>query len=154
MLKIGDSYIFKDDWSDRQSSLIYFEEDEDEPAAWSIDIGFTKGDFNGTKISPSICINSINTTKKSIAELIGESFSVTTAAESYDREDSFYIYEHEPLVSYELKILEIKDDTAHIMCKGILIVDGYAKPPATEKFEIDSWLPIIKSVNDWEKFGL
>ena len=154
MLKIGESFVFEDDWSRRRSSLMYFEGDEDEAASWSVEIGFAMGDFNGEKISPSLCINPIDTDKKSVAELAGESFSVMTMEESCDREDSFYIYEHEPLVDYELKIFEIKTNKAHIKCSGTLIVDGYAEPYTKEKFEIDSWIPIIESVKDWEKFGL
>ena len=42
---------------------------------------------------------------------------------------------------------------AHIKCRGTLVVDGYAEPP-TKEFEIDSWIPVIESVKDWEKFGL
>lgn len=154
MLKIGESFVFEDDWSRRQSSLMYFEGDEDEAASWSVHIGFARGDFDGEKISPSLCINPIDTDKKSVAELAGESFSVMTIEESCAREDSFYIYEHEPLVGYELKIIEIKNNKAHIKCSGTLIVDGYAEPYTKEKFEIDSWIPIIGSVKDWEKFGL
>lgn len=43
---------------------------------------------------------------------------------------------------------------AHIKCRGTLVVDGYAEPPTKEEFEIDSWIPVIESVKDWEKFGL
>ena len=60
-------------------------------------------------------------------------------------EDSFYIYEHEPIVSYKLKILEIRNSKAHIQCSGILIVDGYTEPYEQEKFEIDSWIPVIRA---------
>lgn len=154
MLKIGQSFVFEDDWSRRQSSLMYHESDEYEKASWSVSIGFASGDFDGEKISPSICITPIDTDKESVAELVGESFSVMTVEESWDREDSFYIYEHEPLVNYELKVLEIRENKAHIKCGGTLIVDGYAKPYTKEKFEIDSWIPIIESVKDWAKFGL
>jgi len=133
---------------------MYFEGDEEEAASWSVDIGFAMGDFNGEKISPSLCINPIDTDKNAIEELAGESFSVMTIEESCAREDSFYIYEQEPLVDYELKILEIRTDQAHIKCSGTLVVDGYAKPYTKEKFEIDSWVPIITSVKDWGKFGL
>ena len=98
MLKIGESFIFEDDWSRRRSSLMYFEGDEDEAAAWSVDVAFAMGNFEGEQISPSLCINPIDTDKKSITELVGESFSVMTMEESFDREDSFYIYEHEPLL--------------------------------------------------------
>lgn len=154
MLKMGQSFVFEDDWSQRRSSLMYFEGDEEETASWSVDIGFAMGDFYGEKISPSLCINPIDTDKNAITELAGESFSVMTMEESCDREDSFYIYEHEPLVDYELKIVEIRIDQAHIKCSGTLVVDGYAEPYTKEKFEIDSWVPMIASVKDWEKFGL
>lgn len=43
---------------------------------------------------------------------------------------------------------------AHIKCSGTLVVDGYAEPSTKEEFEIDSWIPVIESVKDWEKFGL
>ena len=152
MLKIGKNYTFEDDWNGRQSCLMYLKEDES--ASWSVDVGFAKGNFRGETIAPSICINPISTDKNSAAELIGESFSVMTIEESDDREDSFYIYEHEPMVSYKLKILEIRNSKAHIQCSGILIVDGYTEPYEQEKFEIDSWIPVIESVKDWEKFGL
>lgn len=154
MLKIGASFVFEDDWSRRQSCLMYFECDEDESASWSVDIGFAVGEFDGEKISPSLCINPIDTDKKSVTELVGESFSLTTIEEICDREDSFYIYEHEPLANYELTILEIEMNKAHIKCNGTLITDGYAKPFTKEKFEIDSWIPVIESAKDWKKFEL
>ena len=53
MLKIGESFIFEDDWSRRRSSLMYFEGDEDEAAAWSVDVAFAMGNFEGEQISPS-----------------------------------------------------------------------------------------------------
>jgi len=31
-------------------------------------------------------------------------------------------------------------------------LDGYTNPYIEEKFEIDSWIPVIESVIDWEKF--
>ena len=43
---------------------------------------------------------------------------------------------------------------AHIKCSGTLVVDGYADLPTKEKFEIDSWIPVIESVKDWEKLRL
>ncbi len=153
MLKIG-KFVFEDDWSHRRSSLMYFKGDEEEAPSWSVDIGFAKGNFNGEEITPSLCINPIDTQKESIVDLVGEAFSVQTIEESCDREDSFYIYEHEPLEHYELKILAIDSDRAHIKCSGTLVVDGYVEPPTKETFEIDSWLPVIESPKDWEKFGL
>lgn len=154
MLKIGESFVFEDDWSDRRSSLMFFAGDEDEPPSWSVDVGFAEGDFDGERIRPSICINPVETDKKSAAELEGESFSTAAIEECLGREDTFYIYEHEPPVCYELEIAEIKDGRARIKCRGTLVADGYAKPYVTEKFEIDSWVPVIESLKDWEKFGL
>lgn len=150
MLKIGEKYCFEDDLSDRQSCLIF---DKDN-GSWSVDIGFKEGDFYGELTAPSICINSIYSNKSNVKDLIGESFIVNTLEECDEREDTFYIYESEPMISYKLEIIEIKDDNAHIRCTGVLIVDGYAYPIEKEYFEIDSLIPIIESVDDWKKFGL
>ncbi len=150
MLKIGEKYCFEDDLSDRQSCLIF---DKDN-GTWSVDIGFKEGDFYGELTAPSICINSIYSNKSNVKDLIGESFIVNTLEECDEREDTFYIYESEPMISYKLEIIDIKDDNAHIRCTGVLIVDGYADPIEKEYFEIDSLIPIIESVDDWKKFGL
>ena len=150
MLKIGEKHRFEDDLSDRQSCLLF----DKESGSWSVDIGFKEGDFRGELTAPSICINSIDSNKSSVKDLVGESFSVNTIEECDEREDTFYIYESEPMISYKLEIIEIKDDNAHIRCIGILIVDGYAEPIEKEYFEIDSLIPIIESVDDWKKFGL
>ncbi len=150
MLKIGEKYLFRDSWEGIRSCLMFFKEDD--CMSWSVDIGFTPGDLNGEEIAPSLCINSIDTDKNSVEELTGETFSVTTIEESADREDAFYIYEWEPMVSYDLEVVEIIDSKAHVRCKGVLILDGYTNPYIEEKFEIDSWIPVIESVIDWEKF--
>ena len=150
MLKIGEKYCFEDDLSDRQSCLLFDKED----GSWSVDIVFKEGDFEGEIIAPSICINSIDSNKSSVKDLVGETFSVNTLEECDEREDTFYIYESEPMIFYKLEIVEIKDDNAHIKCRGILIVDGYEEPYEEENFEIDSVLPVIESANDWKKFGL
>lgn len=150
MLKIGEKYRFEDDLSGRQSCLLFDKED----GSWYVDIGFKEGDFEGEIIAPSICINSIGSNKSSAKDLVGESFSVNTLEECDEREDTFYIYESEPMISYKLEVIEIKDDNVHIRCTGVLIVDGYADPIEKEYFEIDSLIPIIESVDDWKKFGL
>lgn len=64
------------------------------------------------------------------------------------------VFEHEPLESYIISVIEFKNDRAHIKCCGIGVTDGYAKPYKTAKFELDCYLPIITNVNDWKKFGL
>ena len=150
MLKIGEKYHFEDDLSDRQSCFLFDKED----GSWSVDIVFREGDSRGEIIAPSICINSIDSNKSSVKDLVGETFSVNTLEECDEREDTFYIYESEPMIFYKLEIVKIKDDNAHIKCCGILIVDGYEEPYEEENFEIDSVLPVIESANDWKKFGL
>lgn len=150
MLKIGEKYCFEDDLSGRQSCLLFDKED----GSWYVDIGFKEGDFEGEIIAPSICINSIDSDKSSVKDLVGETFSVNTLEECDEREDTFYIYESEPMYFYKLEVIEIKDDNAHIRCTGLLIVDGYADPIEKEHFEIDSLIPIIESVDDWKKFEL
>ena len=150
MLKIGEKYRFEDDLSGRQSCLLFDKED----GSWYVDIGFKEGDCEGEIIAPSICINSIGSNKSSAKDLVVESFSVNTLEECDEREDTFYIYESEPMISYKLEVIEIKDDNAHIRCTGVLIVDGYADPIEKEYFEIDSLIPIIESVDDWKKFEL
>ena len=150
MLKIGDKFLFEESLLDRQTCLIFLKENNS--SSWSVDIGFKNGNFGDDILSPAICINPITTDKKSIGDLVGEKFRVATVEECDDREDTFYIYEFEPMVSYELEVLEIRDNRAHLICKGILIVDGYSEPYIQESFEIDSWVPVIESVNDWVKF--
>ena len=153
MLKIKD-FIFQDDWGDRRSCLMFFKEDREESASWAVDIGFKPGNFEGNEISPSICINPIDTDKSTVKELVGTTFSVKTVEESEGREDSFYIYENEPLIEYRIEVLDIVEAKAHIKCNGVLILDGYAEPWIEERFEIDSWIPVIESVQDWDKLFL
>ena len=150
MLKIGDKFLFEESLLDRQTCLIFLKENNS--SSWSVDIGFKNGNFGDDILSPAICINPITTDKKSIGDLVGEKFRVATIEECDDREDTFYIYESEPMVSYDLEVLEIRDNRAHLICKGILIVDGYSEPYIQESFEIDAWIPVIESVNDWVKF--
>lgn len=150
MLKIGDKFLFEESLLDRQTCLIFLKENNS--SSWSVDIGFKNGNFGDDILSPAICINPITTDKNSIGDLVGEKFRVATIEECDDREDTFYIYESEPMVSYDLEVLEIRDNRAHLICKGILIVDGYSEPYIQESFEIDSWVPVIESVNDWVKF--
>lgn len=146
MLKIGDKFLFEESLLDRQTCLMFLKENNS--SSWSVDIGFKNGNFGDDILSPAICINPITTDKNSIGDLVGEKFRVATIEECDDREDTFYIYESEPMVSYDLEVLEIRDNRAHLICKGILIVDGYSEPYIQESFEIDAWIPVIESVND------
>ena len=132
MLKIKD-FTFQEDWGNRRSCLMFFKADREESASWAVDIGFKPGDFEGNEISPSLCINPIDTDKSTAKELVGTTFSVKTALDSEEREDSFYIYENEPLLEYMIEILDIVEAKTHIKFNGVLILDGYAEPLSTEK---------------------
>ena len=77
---------------------MFFKADQEERASWAVDIGFKPEDFEGNEISPSICSNPIDTDKSTVKELAGATFLVKTVEESEEREDSFYIYENEPLI--------------------------------------------------------
>ena len=133
---------------------MFFKADREESASWAVDIGFKPGDFEGNEISPSIWINPIDTDKSDVKELVGTTFWVKTVEESEEREDSFYIYENEPLIEYRIEVLDIAEAKAHIKCNGVLILDGYAEPWIEEGFEIDSWVPVIESAQDWNKLYL
>ncbi len=153
MLKIG-NYIFEETWVRRGSSLMFFEADEEygEAAQWSVDIAFEHGDYNGEKISPSISINPIDTEKTSVEELVGEEFAIDDVEMCDEREDTFYIFEQEPMCNYRISIVELDGDKARVTGSGQLIVDGYATPYTVDNFEFDCWIPVILSATDWNKF--
>ena len=130
MLKIK-GFTFQEDWENRRSCIMFFKADREESASWAVDVGF-----------------------KPVKELVGTTFSVKTALDSEEREDSFYIYENEPLLEYRIEILDIVEAKAHIKCNGVLILDGYTEPWTEERFQIDSWIPVIESVQDWDNLSL
>lgn len=147
------SYTFREDLSHRQTYLI-FRSKEGQPSGWSVGIGFSAGRFKGEEIAPALCINPIETDKASAALLAGECFSADTIEQCQEREDTFYIFEHEPMVCYTLNVLEVSAGKAHVTCCGTLVVDGYAEPYTTAEFSIDSWIPVIESPDDWDRLGL
>lgn len=121
---------------------------------YSFDCSFEKNTTEEISISPYLCINQIETSFRQIDELIGHCFEVDNVEEADEREDTFYIFEHEPLVRYTSVIKEIKGDWVRIHCEGEAIIDGYASPYTKDSFELECWLPIITSVSDWSKFNL
>lgn len=151
MLKL-DGSLFQLDSETRDSAL--FVHEKVKGLEYSIELLFKIGDFNGEIVTPSLTINWIETTAKSIPELIGKTYTINNIKDADEREDTFYLYEHEPMKNYHLVIPEISGDKAHIKCTGMAIIDGYAEPIKTGKFKLDCWLPIITKKTDWEKFGL
>lgn len=151
---ILDGISFELESETRDSAFFVFESDEGDGLEYAVDCLFKENDFRGEEVSPGLCINCIETTAKSIPELVGESYSVENIEQSDEREDTLYIYEHEPMESYHITVLEIKNDKAHIKCEGVAIIDGYAECYETAQFSIDCWLPVITEKEDWERFGL
>lgn len=125
------------------TKLYIMESDENEDTITvSVDILFEAGEYDGEDVTPSICINEHETEVENISQLVGKTFCVNNVDEADEREDTFYLFEHEPLENYKMSILEIENDQMHIEITGIAITDGYSKPYKTEEFFIDCWLDI------------
>ena len=151
MLHLGE-YNFREDLTGRQSSLMFFSANESGMSSWSFECRFLSGTFGDENISPSICINPIETECCCVKELVGKSFSVDIIEECIEREDTFYIFEHEPLCNYTVSIKEIKKRMAVIQCIGQAIVDGYSEEAPTIDFSMEVMVPIIEDKSDWDKF--
>ncbi|MDE6780215.1 MAG: hypothetical protein K2J40_01965 [Ruminococcus sp.] len=123
------------------TGIIVSESDEyDDTIIISFFMDFEKGVFNGEEVTPVIDINDHETRKSGISELVGEVYSVDSPEEADEREDTLYIYEHEPFEKYSLKILEVSGEMVHISIEGTAITDGYLEPYQTADFSGDLWL--------------
>ena len=100
---------------------------------------------------PSISLSPMPTGKKKLAEVAGMTFEVGSLKEADEREDTFYMFEHEPFENYKLTVAEIKDGKARIKCSGTAVWDSDARPHRTAEFEVECLLPVAKE--DWEKYG-
>lgn len=140
--------------TDTRDSAFFIYEGDGGTIDISLDAKFQKRVFAGDNAGPHVTINPIKTNKKSLPELAGMSFEVKTAEEADEREDTLYLWEHEPFENYVLTILEVTQDSAHIHCAGTAIIDGYARPCKTAVFSMDCRLPVITKAEDWDKYGL
>ena len=150
-LKLG-KYEFEveeNDWTKLSFSESYEEEYEDAdevPLTVSMEVRFQEGSFAASPedeeetASPMFIINPFETGKYSIEDCIGMTFSVSNVEEADEREDSFYVFEHEPFMDYSFTIVDIKDGIAHITISGTAITDGYSRPVKTEKFSGEFWI--------------
>lgn len=128
-----------------ETRLYIMESDEEEGTITvSVDIVFKEGEFEGENVRPSICINEHETGVCDFSELAGCAFSVESVEESEEREDTFYLFEHEPMENYQFTIMEMKESKVHIVITGIAITDGYSDPYKTDEFSIDCWLPFFE----------
>ena len=148
MLKLG-KYTFKEDLTTRESNFMFFPAEDGEPASWSVDCSFIEGKYGEEEIYPAVCINPIETKASSVEELVGESFCVNSVEECEEREDLFTICEMYPMCRYQIDVLEISGNKAHVKCSGTAIVEEFDEETKTEDFELDVWLPIIVDADDW-----
>jgi len=126
-----------------ETRLYIKESDENEGTiAISMEISFESGEYEGEDVCPSIYIRWHETGAADFRELVGRTFAVDNIDESDEREDIFYLFEHEPMEKYQAAILEIKGNEAHIAISGVAVTDGYSDPYKTADFAIDCWLSI------------
>ncbi|GHU79022.1 hypothetical protein FACS1894191_0890 [Clostridia bacterium] len=94
-------------WTGRENGFVQY----------SVDISAIQRDFCDEKVSPSLEISWIETEQTSIQSLVGMEFSISNIEEADEREDTFYLYEHEPFVAYYLKVAAIENNKARISLK-------------------------------------
>ncbi len=140
MLKLG-KYEFALDEGSKENSL-YLCTDGKGNKAWNLELHFLEGEYDGETVLPMIILNYIKTKKQSPEELKNESFKVGSLEDCEEREDEFYIFEHEPMLKYAVKIKDVKDGKALVSCTGTAVDDGYADKPKKVKFSFEEWVAI------------
>ena len=138
-MTLGD---FEFEVDDCENTIFYVTEGEEEDGtiAVSFDVKFKRGKFGSEDVAPEMIINDFETGKEDIEDVIGSEFTVETVDEADEREDTLYIYEHEPFMNYTLKLIDIEDDIIHLTISGTAITDGYSEPEETADFEGEFWL--------------
>lgn len=122
----------------------FYTDMEDGHIQFALDIKTTKGEYRGEKHAPSLDISWFDTEVTDIQNLAGIKVSVTSIEEADEREDTFYLYEHEPFVEYKLEIIDVNDNIFHVRINGTVVEDGHAKPYTTAPLEIDCFLKTKK----------
>lgn len=138
-LILGD-VTFKLEDSDDTKFFVFDSDEKEGTITISFDIAFQDGEYQNETVSPFISIQQHETGKSSMEKLIGCKYTVESIEEADDREDTFCIYEHEPMEKYAFTIIEISDKLVHIQLEGVAVVDGYADPYETTDFSGDVWL--------------
>ena len=133
MLLGGSEFEVKDD---RMTGLSIFESDEEDGTyTVSIEVWFKEGEFRGENVKPMIVINPHETGLSSVEELIGTEYTVESVEEAEEREDTLYVFEHEPFINYTMKILDLNDGIAKVSIRGTAITDGYSEPEQTAELD-------------------
>ncbi len=108
----------------------------------SMDVWFEEGEFGDEEVSPEIIINEFATGKEDLEDIIGMEFEVKDVEEADEREDTMYIFEHEPLINYKWNIIGMEGELLHVKISGKAITDGYSDPEQTADFEGEFWLNV------------
>lgn len=137
---ILDGAVFELDGINSTGIIVSESDEYDDTIIISFFMDFEKGVFNGEEIAPVININDHETQRADISELVGEVYYVDSPEDADEREDTLYIYEHEPFERYRLEILEVSGEMVHISIEGTAITDGYSEPYQTADFSGDFWL--------------
>lgn len=131
----------------KETKIFIFDNDEDEDEGRdiitktiSMDVWFEEGEFGDETVSPELIINEFPTGKDDPDDFVGMEFEVKTVDEAEEREDTMYVFEHEPLMNYKWKILDKEGDIFHVTVSGTAITDGYADPEQTAEFEGEFWI--------------
>jgi len=127
---------------DEKQSWFYVEVGDNQTLRFSLDIICKDGEYEDELCNPCVIINAFNTRALNVQELVGFEAAVQTLEESDEREDMFYLFEHEPFVEYSLNILQLENKNIHVHLKGIAVIDGYADPFIKAPFEADCWLRV------------
>lgn len=123
-------------------SIFYIDNKNKNGLSFGLDVDCKSAEYDGENVEPSICINYFETNAKRIEDLNGMEVFVNSLEESNEREDTMYLFEHEPFEKYSLKILESKNGRVHVFCEGVAVTYGYSEPYMFAPFELDAWIKI------------
>lgn len=140
MLTLG-KYKFALDEGSEENSL-YLCSDENGNKAWNLELHFAEGEYGDETVSPMIILGYIKTDKQTPDALKNESFKVNSPEECEEREDEFYIFEHELMLKYSVAIKDFKDGRALVSCSGTAVEDGFSDKPKKVKFAFEEWVTV------------
>lgn len=140
MLTLG-KYKF-DLYESSEENGLYLCSDEDGNKAWNLELHFGEGEYGEETVSPMIILGYIKTDKQTPDALKGERFKVNSPDECEEREDEFYIFEHEPMLKYCVEIKDFKDGKALVSCSGTAVEDSYSEKPKKVKFSFEEWVAV------------
>lgn len=137
---ILDGVTFLLDDCDETGFYIFDSIEQEGTITVGFDVSFLKATYRGEAVGPSICVNPHETGQTGVKETEGRVFSVENMEEADEREDTFYLFEHEPMERYSFQIVEVTEDAVHVKIEGTAVLDGYADPYETASFIGDFWL--------------